>query len=45
MEVVGGVDLYKVNGDKVNIAFDGDFSKYNPNNDEKGWTLFPNNSH
>ena len=40
MEVVGGVDLYKVNGDKVNIAFDGDFSKYNPNEVENGWTLF-----
>ena len=40
MEVVGGVDLYKVNGDKVNIAFDGDFSKYNPNEAENGWTLF-----
>lgn len=39
MNAVGGVDLYKVNGDTVNIAFDGDFSKYNPNNQESGWTL------
>lgn len=39
MNAVGGVDLYKVNGDTVIIAFDGDFSKYNPNNQESGWTL------
>ena len=40
MEVVGGTVLNKVNGDSVKIAFDGDFSKYNPNKVENGWTLF-----
>ena len=38
MEVVGGVDLFKVNGDSVNIAFDGNFAKY-PNGVEGEWTL------
>lgn len=40
INAVGGVAFKNVGGDKVaNVSFDGDFSKFNPNNQEGGWSL------
>jgi len=40
ISAVDGVSIPNIGGDKaLNLAFDGDFSAYNPNNQDDGWTL------